>query len=81
MWCSVVNDQYLTITLHWVDEKWDVQTIILGTMVFNLQHTKNNISKVMLKVRSKFDIFSRAEFIEEIQNSQQVIGEISKFGT
>ena len=52
MWSSVANDQYLTVILHWLDEKWDMQTIILGTMEFNVRHTKHNISKVMLKVRS-----------------------------
>ena len=66
MWSSVANDQYLTVTLHWLDEKWDMQTIILGTMEFNVRHTKHNISKAMLKVRSKFGIFPRAEVIEDI---------------
>ena len=66
MWFSVANDQYLTITLHWLDEKWDMQTIILGTMEFNVRHTKHNISKAMLKVRPKFGIFPRAELIEDI---------------
>ena len=58
MWSSVANDQYLTVTLHWLDEKWDMQTIILGTMEFNVRHTKHNISKAMLKVKSKFGIFT-----------------------
>ena len=43
-----------------------MQTIILGTMEFNVRHTKHNISKAMLKVRSKFGIFPRAEVIEDI---------------
>ena len=43
-----------------------MQTIILGTMEFNVRHTKYNISKAMLKVRSKFGIFPRAELIEDI---------------
>ena len=25
MWSSIANDQYLTVTLHWLDEKWDMQ--------------------------------------------------------
>ena len=45
MWSSIATDQFLTITLHWLDEKWDMQTIILGTMEFNVRHTKHNISK------------------------------------
>ena len=36
MWSSVANDQYLTATLHWLDEEWDMQTIILGMMEFNV---------------------------------------------
>ena len=36
MWSSIANDQYLTMTLHRLDEKWDMQTIILGTMEFNV---------------------------------------------
>ena len=43
-----------------------MQTIILGMMAFNVQHTKRKISKAMLKVRSKFGIFPGAEFIEEM---------------
>ena len=43
-----------------------MQTIILGTMEFNVRHTKHNIFKAMLKVRSKFGIFPRAEVIEDI---------------
>ena len=30
MWSSVANDEYVTVTLHWLDEKWDMQTIIFG---------------------------------------------------
>ena len=66
MWSSVANNQYLIIILHWLDEKWDMQTIILGTMEFNVQHTKHNISKAMLKLRHKFDRFPRPELIEDM---------------
>ena len=53
-----------------------MQTIILGMMEFKVRHTKHNISKAMLKVRSKFGIFPRAELIEDIvQSSRRVIGE------
>ena len=74
---SVANDQYLTVTLHWLDEEWEMQIIILGTMEFNVRHTKHNISKAMLKVRSKFGIFPRAELIEDILEftASDVIGE------
>ena len=44
MWSSIANDQYLTVTLHWLDEKWDMQTIILGTMEFSVRHTKHSTS-------------------------------------
>ena len=66
MWSSIANDQYLTVTLDSLDEKWDMQTIILGTREFNMRHTKHNISKAMMKVWSKFGIFPRAELIEDI---------------
>ena len=46
-----------------------MQTIILGTMEFNVRHTKYNISKAMLEVRSKFGICPRAELIEDIPES------------
>ena len=44
MWSAIANDQYLTVTLHWPDEKWDMQTIIFGMMEFNVRHTNHNIS-------------------------------------
>ena len=66
MWSSIANDQYLTVTLHWPHEKWEMQSIILGTMEFNVRHTKHNISKAALKVRSKCGICPRAKLIEDI---------------
>ena len=45
------------MALHWIDEKWDMQTIIPGTMASNIEDTKRNIPKDMLKVRSKLGIF------------------------
>ena len=63
MWSSVANDQYLTVTLHWLDEEWEMQTIILGTMEFNVRHTKHNISKAMdmlLSMREK-ELFKQGE--------------------
>ena len=66
MWSSLGNDCYLTIILHWFDKKRDIQTIVLAMMAFNVQHTKCNISKAMLRVRSKFGILPHVEFIVEI---------------
>ena len=56
VWSSIANDQYLIVALHWLDGKWDMQTIILGMMEFNVRHTKHNISKAMdmlLSMREK----------------------------
>ena len=36
MWSSVANDLCLIVTLHWLDEKRGMQTIILGMMEFNV---------------------------------------------
>ena len=36
IWSLVPNDQYLNVILHWLDEKWDMQTRILGKMAFNV---------------------------------------------
>ena len=36
IWSLVENDPSLTITLHWLDEKWDMHTIILGSMAFSV---------------------------------------------
>ena len=37
-----------------------------GTVELNVRHTKHNISKAMLKVRSKFGTFPRLELIEDV---------------
>ena len=54
------------MVLHRFDEKSDMQTMILGTIGFDVQYTKGNISKAMLKVGSIFGIFPLGKFIEEI---------------
>ena len=43
-----------------------MHTISLVTIAFNVQHTKCNMSKTMLKVRFKFGVFPCLEFIEKI---------------
>ena len=42
---SVANDQCLIVTLHWLDEKWDMQTIILGRMEFNVDTPSTTYSR------------------------------------
>ena len=45
MWSSVSSDPYMSYTIHFVTEKWELQSIALSTLFFPEDHNGENISK------------------------------------
>lgn len=49
-WTSCATDSYITVTVHYVDNEWDLQSHVLQTRVFNESHTGINLSVLLLDV-------------------------------
>ena len=64
------------VKLHWVDEKCNMQTTVLDTIAFNVQHTKCNISKAIWKWGLNFAYSHAWSPLMNYNNSQQLIAKI-----
>ena len=48
-WSSINGDPYMSLTMHYVTEEWQLQSTALGTLCFPKNHTIENISNSILK--------------------------------
>ncbi|KAM9758712.1 E3 SUMO-protein ligase ZBED1-like [Menidia menidia] len=46
-WTSCATDSYITVTAHYVNEEWDMQSHVLQTRVFNESHTGVNLAALL----------------------------------
>lgn len=49
-WTSCATDSYITVTVHYVDEDWVMQSHVLQTRVFNEAHTGSNLAALLREV-------------------------------
>lgn len=55
-WTSLATESYLTITVHYIDDKWSLISRILGTMLLEDRHTGQNLSQWILEMLTKFGV-------------------------
>ncbi|KAK0134264.1 Zinc finger BED domain-containing protein 4 [Merluccius polli] len=55
-WTSCATDSYITITAHYVDDEWDLQSHILQTRVFNQSYTGVNLVALLQDVLREWNI-------------------------
>ena len=51
-WTSRATDSYITVTAHYVNDEWDLQSHVLQTRVFNESHTGANLALVTDNARN-----------------------------
>lgn len=61
MWSSNAGDRYCTISVHWITHVWKLATKTLGALTMNEEHTKENISRKMVMLRTKFRIWPKGD--------------------
>lgn len=55
-WTSCATDSYITITAHYVNDEWDLQSHVLQTRVFNDSHTGVNLAALLQDVLREWNI-------------------------
>lgn len=43
-WTSLAVDSYVTLTCHWIDENWSLQSIVLEPIQMEGRHTAENLA-------------------------------------
>ena len=46
LWTSIAIDAYLTLTVHFLSEAWEMGSVVLGTKPLSDQHTGENIGSL-----------------------------------
>nr|XP_061819122.1 E3 SUMO-protein ligase ZBED1-like [Nerophis lumbriciformis] len=55
-WTSMATEAYLGVTIHFVNDEWELTSINLTTMPLNEKHTAENIASWIEDVVNKFEI-------------------------
>ena len=56
IWTSFANDAYISLTVHFIDECWELRSYTLATYPFPEQHTGDNIVEKLKDVVSEYEI-------------------------
>ena len=56
MWTSLANDAYISLTTNFISDKWQVESVSLGTLLVTEQHTGDNIPLWIAETERKFNI-------------------------
>ena len=52
IWTSFANNAYISLTIHFIDEYWEMKSYTLATYSFPEQHTGDNIVEKLKEVLS-----------------------------
>ena len=44
IWTSITTDSYLTVTIHYLSEEWEMKSIVSGTLPLLESHTADNLA-------------------------------------
>ena len=59
LWTSRTTESYITITCHFLTATWELKSLVLETLKFDLSHTAEHIADALLKVAENWDISSK----------------------
>ena len=59
MWSSVNGDSYMSYTIHYITEEWELQSIALGTLYFPEDHTGENLSDAIKETLQSWNLDSK----------------------
>lgn len=55
-WTSRANQSYITITCHFIDDDWQMQSYVLQTRILEESHTGANIAEVLCNALDEWEI-------------------------
>ena len=56
MWSSVSSDPYMSYTIHYITQKWELQSIALSTLYFPEDHTGENLSDAIKETLQSWNL-------------------------
>ncbi|GBB83770.1 hypothetical protein RclHR1_10440003 [Rhizophagus clarus] len=74
IWTSTFNnDAYLGLTIHFIDNDWNLQNFLLNIMSFTTRHTGGNIADAIISTLKEFHIFEKTLALTSDNESAMVV--------
>ena len=73
MWSSVNHDPYMSYTIHYITEEWELQSIALGTLYFPEDHTGENLSDAIKETLQSWNLDSKNQVCLTTDNGSNVL--------
>ena len=79
VWLSVSSDPYMNYTIHFITEKWELQSIALSTLFFPEDHNGENLSDAIKETLQSWNLDSKNQVCLTIDNSSDILRAVKKF--
>ncbi len=63
IWTSITNQAYLGITVHYIDDKWNIQHYLLDLIYFEYYHTGTRTKEKLLQLINKMNLNGKVLFL------------------
>ncbi|GET02721.1 zinc finger BED domain-containing protein RICESLEEPER 2-like [Rhizophagus clarus] len=74
IWTSTFNnDAYLGLTIHFIDNDWNLRNFLLDIMSFTTRHTGGNIADAIISTLKEFHIFEKTLALTSDNESAMVV--------
>ena len=73
MWSSVNGDPYMSYTIHYITEEWELQSIALGTLYFPEDHTGENLSDAIKETLQSWNLDIKNQVCLTTDNGSNVL--------
>jgi len=74
MWTSTMSSEsYLGLTIHYINQDWDLQRFLLDIVPFKTQHTGVNIANAISNVLEEFNLINKTLALTTDNESTMVV--------
>lgn len=62
-WTSMATESYMSITAHFIDENWEMHSILVDCFKFGERHTSENLKMEIIRVLTEWEILDKVQTI------------------
>lgn len=63
LWISNKEESYLTVTCHFIDEKWELKSYTLATAQLLSEHTPENVHRQLWRITTEWEITEKIQVV------------------
>ena len=77
-WTGPFQDDFLGVTVHWIDENWIQREMVIGFEPLNGSHTAENLVEALINVLERFHLGEKVQSIttDNAQNMAKMVRDL-----